>query len=93
MDTLDAIETPLLPAERALLDIISHPDVNLNDMVAQAVGLRSQLERLSPVERDAVVYRLLERSASLRRAGAATEATLLDMVMRTLQRFLCRSAA
>jgi len=86
---MDAIAIPVvLSAEDKLLRAISRSDVSLDEVIALGIDLGSQLQALDVHGRTLALTRLRSKAEESRAAGAVTDAVLIELVMRSLQRFL-----
>lgn len=84
---MDILETAhALAAEDKLLAVISSPDVSLDEVVALGIDLGKSLQDLDQHGRTMVLTRLRGKAEEARANGAVTDAVLIELVLRSLQR-------
>lgn len=84
---MDSLETAYaLAAEDKLLAVISSPDVSLDEVVTLGIDLGKSLQDLDRHGRTIVLTRLRSKAEEARAAGAITDAVLMELVLRSLQR-------
>jgi hypothetical protein len=86
METLESLH--VLPPEHKLLNAITHSDVSIDDVVSLGIDLGRRLQALDMQGRLLVLTRLRNKATESRAAGAVTDAVLIELVLRSLQRFL-----
>jgi hypothetical protein len=86
METLEPFH--VLPAEHKLIDAITHADVSIDDVVSLGIDLGRRLQALDMESRMQVMTRLRNKATESRAAGDVTDAVLIELVLRSLQRFL-----
>jgi hypothetical protein len=86
---METLESPhVLPAERKLISAITHADVSIDDVVRLGIELGQRLQALDMQGRTLVLTRLQHKATESRATGAITDAVLIELVLRSLQRFL-----